>query len=655
MPVTRMFEPGTIGSLRVKNRLVMPAMATNFASAHGEPTPRMLAYYGARAAGGVGTIVIENASIDEPAGGNGTVQLCIDHDRYVPGLSQLVRRVQEAGAAVAIQINHAGAIANPGRTGAPAVGPSDVGWTAASPHPTALTLDGIERIIERYADAAMRAKRAGFDAVEVHGAHGYLIAQFLSPITNRRVDAYGGSTENRWRFAIDVVRAVREAVGAGYPILFRLSGDEFMPGGRGLDESTERSASLVDAGVDALHVSAGTSANPEVQLEPVSYEEGWRAYLSAAIRKRISIPVITVGVFRHPETVERALEQGAADFVAIGRGLIADPDWPRKVQAARGEAIRHCISCNRCVRQRVFDDLPIRCSVNPRVGFEDEAEHRASEEGVRRVVVVGGGPAGIQAAMAAHEAGADVTLFERGGTLGGQLRAAACPPHKDKITWLIDDLTRAIPAEVDVRLETNATKHDIDTLAPDAVVIATGATSAPLDVPTDPNATVQSAESLLLASDDLAGMRIAVIGAGMVGCETALACAERGGHVVLVEALAEVGRDCEPISRSVLIRHLDEAGVRIVRDARVTEIKKDAVTVEVEAGREDMPADRVVIAIGAAPADRLGHAWEGEALPVFLVGDARAARGIAEAVYEGWRAGQSAARAPKRTPNGEEG
>jgi len=653
MAAMRAFEPGTIGSLRIKNRLVMPAMATNFASAHGEPTPRMLAYYATRATGGVGTIVIENASIDE-SGGNGTVQLRVDHDRYVPGLSLLVRRVQEAGAAVALQINHAGAIADPSRTGVPAVGPSDTGWTVASPRPTSLALDEVERLVERYADAAVRAQRAGFDAVEIHGAHGYLIAQFLSPLTNRRRDAYGGSVVNRWRFAVDVVRAVRDAVGPDYPILFRLSGDEFMPGGRTLEESAERSQSLVAAGIDALHVSAGTSANPEVQLEPISYDEGWRAYLSAAICKRVTVPVITVGVYRRPEAVEHALESGAADFVAIGRGLIADPEWPRKARAGHDETIRHCISCNRCVRQRVFDDLPIRCSVNPQVGFEDEPKGRRSEASTRRVVVVGGGPAGIHAAIAAHELGADVTLFERDSALGGQLRAAARPPHKGKISWLIEDLVCAIPEEVDVRLETEAAKRDVDALTPDAVVLATGATSASVGVPTDPDMTVQNAEALLLSSDDLTGTAVVVIGAGMVGCETALACADRGARVVLVEALGDVGRDCEPISRSMLLRHLTEADVRIVVNARVAEIGAEAVAVETEAGRDRIPADRIVAAVGATPVDQLRSAWQDAEIPIFVIGDARESRGIAEAVYEGWRAGQRAACAPRRTTSSKE-
>ena len=655
MSAMRMFEPGRIGSLYVRNRLVMPAMATNFASAHGEPTERLISYYEARAHGGVGMMVIENASIDEPAGGNGTVQLRIDHDRFIPGLSVLAGRMHEEGAAVALQINHAGAVANPRRTGAPAVGPSDVGWTDASLRPTPLTLDAIGRIIGRYAEAAVRAQRAGFDAVEVHGAHGYLIAQFLSPVTNRRTDAYGGSVENRWRFAVDVVRAVRDAVGIDYPILFRLSGDEFLPGGRTLDESVEQSALLVDAGIDGLSVSAGTAANPEVQLEPIAYEEGWRAYLAASIRKTICVPVITAGVFRNPKTVEDALEEGAADFVAIGRGLIADPEWPNKARSDAEASIRHCISCNRCVRQRVFDDLPIRCSVNPSVGYEGEANRDPCIAKDRRVYVIGGGPAGLQAAATASRLGADVTLYERTPSLGGQLRSAVLPPHKEKIQWLIDDLVRALPTSVRVRLDAEATEDELHAERPDAVILASGATPQALEVPVEPGAAVVTAEFTLADSTDISGLSVVVVGAGMVGCETALACAERGAHVTLVEALDTIGGDCEPITRSVLLRHLAESDVQTYADVCVTQITSDAVLLT--HGREPLriPADRVVTAVGAKPNDRLAQALRDKVFPTYVVGDARSPRGIAEAVYEGWRAGQRAAICTAgRIPNGEE-
>jgi 2,4-dienoyl-CoA reductase-like NADH-dependent reductase (Old Yellow Enzyme family)/thioredoxin reductase len=645
MAAMRMFEPGTIGSLRVKNRLVMPAMATNFASAHGEPTPRLTGYYAARARGGVGLIVVENASVNEPAGGNGAVQLRISHDRYIPGLSALAGRIKEEGAAVAIQINHAGAIADPGRTGVPAVGPSDVGWTRMSPRPRALAPEEIEQLIERYAEAAVRAQRGGFDAVEIHGAHGYLIAQFLSPLTNRRTDAYGGSTENRWRFATRVVRAVREGVGLDYPILFRLSGDEFMPGGRSLAESVEMAPSLVEAGIDALHVSAGTSANPEVQLEPASYSEAWRAHLAAALKPRVTVPVITVGVFRHPETVERVLTEGGADFVALGRGLIADPEWPNKARTGDDAGIRHCVSCNRCVRHRVFDDLPIRCSVNPAVGFEGEVGVAPSKprQIPLRVLVIGGGPAGLQAAATASEPGVEVTLFEREASLGGALRVAALPPYKEKLAWLMEDLVHALPASVDLRLGSAASVGDVKTLRPDVVILATGAIPVALDVPTSPQACVQTAESLLTSSDDLVGTAVAVVGAGMVGCETALACARRGARTTLVEVLSEVGRDCEPISRSVLLLHLEEQEVRILCQVRVKEIVPGVVVIDNGRGEMRIPADRVVTAIGAVADDRLARPLVESGHRVLRIGDARRPRDIADAIYEGWRAGRWAA------------
>jgi 2,4-dienoyl-CoA reductase-like NADH-dependent reductase (Old Yellow Enzyme family) len=641
MPVKRMFRPGAIGSATIRNRIVMPAMATNFASACGEPTARMMSYYAARARGGAGLIVVENASIDEPAGGNGAVQLRIDHDRYVPALSALTAAIQENGAASALQINHAGSVAKPQRTGVPAVAPSPVGWTEASPSPVALEAGEIERLIERYAQAALRAKRSRFDAVEIHGAHGYLIAQFLSPITNRRTDAYGGSTERRWRFALDVVRAVRQAVGPDFPILFRLSGDEFMPGGRSLEESVDLSCSLVESGIDALHVSAGTAANPEKQLEPMSYPEGWRAYLAAAIRPRLAVPVITVGVFRQPGAVERALEQEQADFVAIGRGLIADPEWPNKVRTGREASIRRCISCNRCVRHRVTDDLPIRCSVNPCVGFENEIY--APVPRARCVAVIGSGPAGLQAAATAAGLGSHVTLFEQQEMPGGQLQAAALPPHKDKIRWLIEDLVHALPACVETRLGTEADPDAVCVLGPDAVILATGGRPAHLDVPTDPQAFPQTAESLLRSVDDLTGVPVAVIGAGMVGCETALACAARGADVLLIEVTAHIGQDCEPISRSVLLRHLEQEGVRILTEARVLEIRRDSVVVDEGGVTSCVPAARVVSAVGVRPNDELAGALRKRGLSVEVIGDALRPRGVAEAVYEGWRAGQRAA------------
>ena len=632
MVFAHLFQPGSIGRLAVANRVVMPAMATNFASSVGEPTDRLIGYYAERARGGVGLVIVENATIEHRRGGNGAVQLRIDEDRYVPGLHHLVEAIRSEGAAAAIQINHAGAVA---RAGAAPIAPSNVSWSETSVEPQALAVEDVETLIADYAQAAVRARRAGFDAVEIHGAHGYLIAQFLSPLMNRRTDDYGGSPENRWRFALDVVRAVREAVGSDYPLLFRVSGDEYLPGGRTIDETRDLAQALVRAGVDAIHVSAATSVNPEKQLEPMSFPEAWRADLAEAVKRVVDIPVIAVGVIRTPETADRVLADGKADFVAIGRGLIADPNWPRK--AAKGETIRRCISCNRCVRHRVFDDLPIRCSVNPQVGWETEVLPRSEQS--RHVLVIGGGPAGLSAATAAAERGQRVTLCEAASELGGRLRLAAVPPHKEKIGWLIEDLMSALPESVEVRTDKLVAPGDLAALHPDVAILAVGALPRPLDTPGAELPHVVSADAVLGGAVDVSGSRIVVIGGGMVGCETASFCAEAACSVVVVEMADGLALDCEPITRGDLLKRLTAQGIELRSGTAVLEITPSQVVVDGAGTQCGWETDWVVVAVGMEPDCELQQALEGGDIPILSVGDARDARGICEAVAEGWLAG----------------
>lgn len=639
MAFDHLFRSGSIGSLVMRNRIVMPAMATNFASAWGEPTPRLIAYYARRSLGGAGLITVENANIEDPVGGNGATQLRIDHDRFIPGLHHLVQTIHAGGARVSIQINHAGALADPKRTGCAPRGPSPVAWGRSGVLAQPLSSSEIDGTIECFCSAAERAKRAGFDAVEIHGGHGYLIAQFLSPLTNHRTDEYGGSPEARWRFALQVVEQVRERVGASFPIVFRLSIDEFVPGGRDLEESIELCQALVDVGVDAISATAGTSTNLAKQLEPMSYPQGWRAYLASAVKKSVKIPVITVGVIRTPDVAERILQEGNADFVAIGRGLIADPDWPKKAQSGDIQAIRRCISCNRCVRQRVFDDLPICCSVNPMVGQEASIKEARTRD-PKRIVVVGGGPAGMQAAASAAQAGHNVILFEEQPKLGGQLLLACVPPHKEKVKWLIDDLSRAIPASVDIRLGQRVDEEILRNVDPDMVILATGATAGQLDVPGGRGSCVVTSHEVLRKGMSFDGARVAVVGAGMVGCETAAYLADRGCSVILLETLDLPAGDCEPITRVELLDRLNEMGVRILTGVTVQRVSENGqiVITTSEEIEKNFDTERVVMAVGATSNHALEEGLSGSPFDVVVVGDARSPRGIQEAVFEGWNA-----------------
>lgn len=639
----RLFAPLTIRSMRLSNRIVMPAMATNFASETGGVTPWLLGYYEARARGGTGLIVVEKCTIEYPRGKNGAVQLRLDDDAFIPGLRQVVDRIHRHGACAALQINHCGSSTSRAKTGQAPVAPSPVTYVKGQEVPRELTPEEIADLVEKFGRAAARAKKAGFDAVEVHGAHAYLIAQFLSPFTNRRTDGYGGSPEGRMRFALEVLSRVREAVGAGFPIILRISADEFLDGGRELEGTLELVPVLEKAGVDCWDVSAGTSVSHHPSgtrsIEPMAYPQGWRTHMAGAVREVARVPVIAVGVIREPGVAEGVLARGEADLVAIGRGLIADPDWLRKAREGRDREIRRCTSCNQgCIRRRVFMDLPITCALNPAVGREEEAPELHPAAPRRRVMVVGGGPGGMEAARVAAVRGHEVVLWDEHPALGGELPAAMAAPKKEKIGWVIEYYSHELSRlGVGLRLGNQVSPDVVTTEAPDVVILATGSRPIRPRLPGVDGDHVVAAVDVLMGGVPLAEGRIVVAGGGQIGCEAALFAASRDRAVTLLEMLPAIAPDMELISRNEMLDHIAAAGVLVKTGQRVAAIHPDAVVVRDGDGREtSLPAEQVLLALGMSPRRELEAELRKRGIECQSVGDCVQAREILSAVREAY-------------------
>jgi len=629
----KLFEPITIRGIEFKNRIVMPPMQVGV----GMRSSRAWAYYMERARGGAGTIIVAATSVDlfatdDAWGRQGGV------DAFVEGLHPLTDGVRENGARIGVQLWHGNLF--PAGTGTPRETRGEAVAPSATAETRALTAAEIDTIVSRFAHAAANVRRAGFDFVEVHGAHGYLFCQFFSPATNHRDDEYGGDFAGRTRFGTRCVSAMRTAAGDDFPIFYRLGAWENIPDGITLEDSARFAAELEKAGVDVLDVSVGTVLEHAGSFGP-ERSEGTLVPLAEAVKRAVQVPVIAVGRFRTPEVAERVVAEGRADMVAIGRQLIADPYWPEKVAAGRSEDITPCISCNSCF-ETGFGGLGLACSVNAAAGRERELTVEPAAA-AKKVMVVGGGPAGMEAARVAALRGHRVAIYEQQPQLGGQLVPAAVPPFKHELESLRHYMARQLEkGGVEVKLGVEVTPQLVESEKPDALILATGSTHLTPQIRGIGSKKVVSAIDVLSGHVEV-GEQVVIVGGELVACETADFLSQRGHKVTVVRRGAEMASRMFPSNRHALLSRLEDKGVVLVPAIREYEEVTDEglVVVDGQGTRRTLQAGTIVLAAGAVPDDQLAKAVASTVREVHVAGDCAGPRRILNAIHEGARVGRA--------------
>lgn len=646
----RLFTPIKIGSMELKNRIAMAPITTGWAPADGTVPERIIDYLEARARGGVALIILETVTIDARFPYlMQSMGLWADH--LIPGFKRLTDRIHAYGAKVAPQISHAGPESFSSLKGIPAVGPSPVLNKLTGQVCRELSSDEIEAIVVQYGEAARRAREAGCDAVEVHAAHSYMLAgSFLSPLRNKRTDAYGGGPDGRARFLLEVLGSVKAHAGSDFPVILRISGDEYVTGGRRLDETLYLAPKLAAAGVDAFEISGGVQ--PELTwriLPPTGTPLGLNVHAAAAIKQVVDVPVMAVGRINDPRMAEHYLQRGYIDVAVMGRALLADPELPNKAAAGRFDDIAPCVGCSLgCVGEQM-QLRSMTCVINPTVGREKETP-LVPAANRKKVLVIGGGPAGLEAARVAALRGHDVTLCEKSDKLGGQLNLAAMAPTKQEITQWVQYLIRqAQKAGVKIELNREVTLELVERLKPDVAIVATGGTCLVPPIPGVERAGVVHGSDVLQGTVAPLRARVLIIGGGSIACEVADILASPPGNpldtnnsVTIVEMLPEIAQSEPPGPKMLLMERLREKGVSVITSATVKEITYDGAVI-VRNGREDTIAgmDHVVLACGTTSVDCLSDKLRGRVAEVYVIGDAKSPRRALEAIAEGMEVGRA--------------
>lgn len=682
---TKLFSEGKIGNVTLKNRIVMSPMVLGTGGLDGTPGEQMMQYYEERARGGVGLIITEATRVDEKHGPLAPRQLAMSKDRHIEPFARMVKRVHRHGTKIFCQLHH------PGRQNlsllvatwrmSEAIGRHWHGYwniffqvaqhaelvektgilppvTAPSPVPCrlqkqktrALKTEEIKELVIEFGAAARRVQLAGADGVELHGAHGYLIQEFLSPYTNRRTDEYGGSFENRMRFITEIIAEIRRQCGKDFPIIARISVDEFyreigdpVDEGITLDEGIRIAKKLEEYGIDAIDVSSASYETMNYWLEPTSFQTGWRSYLAKAVKENVSIPVLAANLIRSPGQAEQQLEEGIQDFISLGRPLLADPDWANKAKSGHPEDVRRCICCLWCFESMLNDAVrnkPGQCAVNPRTCREVGIPKEPKKDGDGRIVaIVGAGPAGLTAAEMLGKRGFQPIVFEKMPFTGGQLQLADKPPRKEKIDWCFEDLERAArKAGAEIRLNTEADAASLKELQPYAVIVATGGDAVHPSIPGADQPHVCTVTEILNGSVKLEGKAVAVIGSGMTGLETADLLAEQGNQVTIVEMADEIAPGTYHQHTDDILPRLQSLGVEILTGWKLACVGQKDITLEPSCGGAQIqkPAQQVVMSVGVRSNNGLYEKIKNQFERVFLIGDAKKIGRIAQATHDAY-------------------
>ena len=683
MGYEHLLSPGSIGKVVMRNRVVLPPLEVGMANFDGTPSEQLISYYEERARGGLGLLITGITRVNERHGAGLPRQLAMSSDRHIAPFTRMVDRVHAQGAKIFCQLHHPGRQSNslmigswpameligrawPGywkyffklvpaaqkfaETGlVPAVvAPSAVACTYSKQKTRALRHWEVKHLIQDFVKAAHRVQLAGADGVELHAAHGYLIQQFLSPHTNRRTDEYGGSFENRMRFILEIISGIRSLCGEDFPIAVRLTVDEYyrcigQPGkGIELAEGIAIAKRLEQAGVDAIDVSSANYETMNYWLEPISYEPGWRKDLAKAIKDNVKIPILAANLIRSPEQAEAQIAEGCQDFVCLGRPHLADPAWANKVGAGCASDIKRCICCLWCFESFLNNAThgePLECAVNPRLGRERETAEPIKNGAGRVVAIIGAGPAGLSAAEILGLRGFKPIVFEKNAEVGGQLQLANKPPKKEKINWCFTDLYHAaVKNGAEFRFNSTPTLAEIQTLDPYAIIVATGgsAIKPPIDGSDQPH--VCTVTEILDGSVKLSRERVAVIGSGMTGLETAEKLCEEGNRVLVVEMMDQIGPGTHSQHLDDVIPRLKEYHTEFISGHKLVKITKGGIILEdTKTGqRMEHAIDQVVLAVGVRSNDKLAKELRPHFVRLYTVGDARKVGRIGQAVRDGF-------------------